>query len=541
MILGGLIILLMLAVIGVNIYLKTAINNRLSNTVNKASHGLYTLEYSGIRVNILTGTLIIRDVKLIPDTTLLSRLRQQHTAPKLVVGANTSRLAFRNVHWLAFLNSHQLHIGKLVMEQPHFSVIHLRHDSSIASAGISDVSNQLKDLRIGTLSLEDAIVQYHAIDTGQRSTHNAVEHLDLDLSKIHFANIGTRNAELTAEDYRIRVKEYKRITDDSLYVIGIKGLDFSSKKKNGRLDSFYTEPRYDEKEFARKFDHQETRYQVQLKDITFDGVELTSLSDNVQLIVKKLDIGSGAANMFMDRSLPPRKADDGEIVISKKVAKLFVPFALEQITFNNFGISYREYNPASGKTAHLSLEDVTIKGSNLTNLPAFINRNKQFKAGITGRFLNAEVKADFDFDLTNSQGSFTGRIKANQIAADRLNPILSAIAKIEARKGILKQLEASVSGNENEATANVNLLYEGLKVNILQKEGDTLKKKGIKTMFANLFVMDDNPKDGVLRTATSVRRQRAPGKSFFNMFWSAIAAGIQDIVTDKKGFGTGPG
>ena len=149
------------------------------------------------------------------------------------------------------------------------------------------------------------------------------------------------------------------------------------------------------------------------------------------------------------------------------------------------------------------------------------------------------MNARFEFVLANPQGRFTSWIKASQLDANRLNPILSSTAKIEARRGTLRQLEAVVRGNANHATATVNLQYDGLKIDILKLEGDSLTKKRLPSIFANILIEDDNPKDGILRTAKGITIRRGIGRSFFNMLWASIAGGIQQIIAKKKGLKLG--
>jgi hypothetical protein len=157
------------------------------------------------------------------------------------------------------------------------------------------------------------------------------------------------------------------------------------------------------------------------------------------------------------------------------------------------------------------------------------------KVALNCSFLKSAVNARFEFDLSRPDGSFTSWVRANQIEAYQLNPILAPVAKIEARKGMLRQLEAIVHGNENHATANVSLKYDGLKIDMLEVAGDSLIKKGLRSVFANILILDDNPKDGVLRTANGVFIRRGFGRSFFNMIWLSVSTGVQQIIAKKKG------
>lgn len=536
----GVCVLLTVGTIGINIYLKTTVNNRLRAIVSESSHGLYKLDYSDISLNALTGSLTIRDVRLTPDTTVLNKLLQQHTAPRFVYQGTVNRLALSNVRWMAYINSKKLNVGGLKLAQPQFNITQYlqKNDTARDIASLeTTLSKQVRDLRVANFTVEDAMINYEVKDTVDIDrTVNIIEDLDIELEDLRLKKSKEGFAELKVDDHHIALKEFKHRTADSLYWIGIKGLDYNSKNKKAVLALFYSQPGFDEKEFARKHANQSTRYQIELKNLSAEEINFASILLKGEAIMKKVNIESGSANMFMDRSLPPRTQDDGAVVVSKKIKNLMLPFAIGQLTIGKLAVNYTEFNPITGQSAHIPFKDLSITASNITNMPELINRNAKLTLDATGQFMNAQVKANFAFDLGSNDGNFTSTVTANQIPAKELSPILTAIAKIETRKGTLEKLEASVTGNEQQAMANVTLRYRGLKIGMLKKAGDTLKRRGLPTMLANLFVVDDNPKDGVLRSAHSMRLVRRPGRSFFNMLWGVIALGIKDIITDKKGY-----
>ena len=278
---------------------------------------------------------------------------------------------------------------------------------------------------------------------------------------------------------------------------------------------------------------------MKLENVVANGFDMSLLTEHGRAIVPEVHIGKGTIDIYMDRSLPRPSADQANVAISQKILNLGFPFMLQLLKLNNIQLNYREFEPVSGRTAVIALENISGQGTNITTLPEYINRNALMKMTLNGQFLKAEVNAKFEFDLSKTDGTFTTWLKASQIDADKLNPILMPVARIEARKGVLRQLEATVHGTADVASADVNLTYEGLKINLLKIEGDSMVKKGLPSMFANLFILDDNPKDGILRTANGIMLKRRFGRSFFNMLWNSISTGIQQIIAKKKGLKIG--
>ena len=530
------ILLFVVAIVGANMYLSHLVNGRLRQMVAKASHGLYKLDYSKVSINVLTGSFVLNEVSLEPDTNAVEQLRHLPTGPRFLVGGKTKKLSLKNVNWLSYLNNKKLGIGKILLKGPQLNVIQYHRDSANQSVDVNDfLSKQVKDLRIGLFSMDDAVIMYQIADTiAQARTVNRVEHLSIGFSKIHL----DENKKLLADDYNIKVKEFRHRTADSMYWIGISGFDYNSKKKQLKLASFYVQPVYPEEEISKKLTEQETVYKMHLENILAEGFDMSVLLEQGRAIVPEMQVGKGAIDIYMDRALPRPHADQVNVAISQKLLHLGTPFAIQLLKLDNILLKYRE-RQVTDRVAELVIENVKGQGANFTNIQENIRKNPLMKVSLTGSFLNSGVNARFEFDLANPEGRFTSWIKASQLDANRLNPILSSTAKIEARRGTLRQLEAVVRGNANHATATVNLQYDGLKIDILKLEGDSLTKKRLPSIFANILIEDDNPKDGILRTAKGITIRRGIGRSFFNMLWASIAGGIQQIIAKKKGLKLG--
>lgn len=540
MTLGVILFLALAGTIGLNIYLNNLVNKRLCVMVHESSDGLYRLDYGSVSMNPFSGNVTVNNAQLTPDTAVFARLRQQKQAPRFLIAGKTEKLTLRNVRWLAFLNRKELKIGELLIDRPEFNLVQyrsLQKDTAEKSSNAIDfISRKVKDLQLGQFSIRDAIIHYQVADTvAKERTINTIEHLDLGFTHVHFAEDTSAGKYLAAEDYYIRLNEYRHRTSDSLYWLTLHGLEYNSKQRIAKLDSFFSHPRDGEGAFSKKVGFQETRYECRLADLKAEGLDLASLVEGRELNIKSIRIGSGAADFYMNRGYPPPREETEHVVISQRILSLGIPLRIDSLVVQKLAVSYKEYNPASEKSAVIRFESVTGAAYNITNVPSVIASNPRMKVSVHGQFMGAVIRAAMNFALDRTDGSFTASLEANKVPAEKLNSILTSTMLIEAREGILNKLEATVTGTANKAIADVKLLYEDLKINLLENKGNGLEKKGLKSMFANILIFDDNPKDGKLRTANGIQKTRRHAKSFFNLTWSAVAAGIIEIIFKEKG------
>jgi hypothetical protein len=535
----GVALVLVLGSIGVSIYLNRLVNTRLKEMVYESSDSLYQLRYDRISLNALTGNLTIYNPQLIPDTLVYARLQQQHRAPRFLVGGKTDRLSIKNVRWLRFLNNRKLSVGSLLVDHPQMTLTQyrLKKDSLDHSANaFNSLSRQVKDLQLGEFAIRNAVIQYQVRDSALRQRAiNTVNGLDVGFSNVHFAG-KPDDRHLAAANYHIRLKEYRHRTLDSMYWIGMENFTYQSEKARAALGRFYVEPRLSEVEFSRKSGRQASRYEIQLNDITGEGVDVTAFVENSEARIDDLRIGRGFVHIFLDRTLPPGELKK-KVVLSQKIREFGLPIYIQSLRANGLDVAYKEVNPLTARAATLSFNKIVLTGSNLTNIPADIQRERGLKLDATASFMNtAPVHARFEFDLGSEEGNFSAQAELKSMSVEKLNPLLLSMASVETRNGFIRQLRFHVNGNEHRAAANVNLLYEDLKINLMEDEGKGFEKKTIKSMFANILIKDDNPKDGNLRKAEQIKVARNPRKSFFNLIWAPVAIGIQEIITAKKGF-----
>ena len=103
-------------------------------------------------------------------------------------------------------------------------------------------------------------------------------------------------------------------------------------------------------------------------------------------------------------------------------------------------------------------------------------------------------------------------------------------------KGQINDVVFNMTGNDNQAQGKLTMLYSNLKIESFKQDekGDTLKSKKLENIFSNALIKDNNPANGVTRSADFMYK-RDLNKSFFNLLWKSIFDGVQKTVMSKGG------
>ena len=100
-------------------------------------------------------------------------------------------------------------------------------------------------------------------------------------------------------------------------------------------------------------------------------------------------------------------------------------------------------------------------------------------------------------------------------------------------KGTLQKLSADMKGDELGASGEVLVLYNDLKLSLLEKDkGKTnLDKKNVTSLFANLFVLKkENPKNGKAPRTEQGSFKRDPTGGFVMLVWKTILVGVLKTI-----------
>ena len=214
--------------------------------------------------------------------------------------------------------------------------------------------------------------------------------------------------------------------------------------------------------------------------------------------------------------------------------KLPIKINIGRLKVNNLDLAYEEYNPISKQSGTINMDNVNMDIANVSNLkerapkPVTVNGTAMFMGKIP-------IKADFIFSRANyKSGAFTARITSDKdFDGSLVNSFAMPLGLVKIDKGELQKIEASLKGDHLQASGDVTLAYNDLKLLLLEKDKGEKKldKKGVTTLFANLFVLKkDNPKKGEELQKEQAEFKRIPEGGFFMLVWKTILTGVLKTV-----------
>jgi hypothetical protein len=88
---------LILGIIGavyLNYYWKPILTQRIKESIEKSTNGLYRIEFQNIRLNFITGRLNVSDIRFMPDTLVYEKMKLDSIAPRHLYEVEIDELIF---------------------------------------------------------------------------------------------------------------------------------------------------------------------------------------------------------------------------------------------------------------------------------------------------------------------------------------------------------------------------------------------------------------------------------------------------------------
>ncbi|NII84473.1 hypothetical protein [Pedobacter sp. SG908] len=520
---------------------KPILTEKIKASVYNGSHHLYRIDFKSINLNVITGSLALRDVTLTPDTAVFDSLKKKQLAPAHTFELKLKKLQISRVGILTAYFRKRIDVNEIILQKPSinmiFNKVSRKPDSIKDEKSLYEqISKTFKSVHIKSIKIVDADFDY-INKTAAKKVKKSIKHLDININDFLLDSLSGNDPTrfYYTKDASFQIAGYKSVTKDKMYAMKIDTISGSTASKKITAKGFKLTPLYDELTFARKYKIQKDRYNLSFDQIEFNGVDFMGLNTDQKLHAKSLRIGPANVEVFMSRESPPPPGfDKGQNYPHIALKRLNMPTLIDTVKLRNINVKYAEFNPASKKIGSVDFKALTGNILNVTNDSLQLSKKNHALADLNTLLMGTgKLNVKIDFNLTDNNGAFTYSGNLGKFDLKNLNPLSKALGLIEIESGEVQHIDFSANGNLRSASGKMNMLYTSLKIKLLSDniDGEGTKKKGFLSFLANtILVKDENPQKGEAPRTASMTNTRINSASFFNLMWKTVFVGIKDIV-----------
>jgi len=519
---------------------KPILSQKLKEGVYNRSFHLYKLDFKDISINVLTGSIALHEVSLIPDTSVHNQLKMLRVAPANLFQVTLRKLELNRVALLTAYFKREILIKSIILDNPSINMFHYKV-KKLPEGIVEDktlyqlISNRVKAIDVKAIKIIDADFDYINGDNDKKI--HSVKHLSINVNDFLVDSISQFDTTryYYAKDIGFELTGYKFISKDKMYTMKVDTIKGAARSKSINVKGFQMVPMYPDLVFSRKYTYGKDRYDLKFNAISLEGVDFGLLNSEEKLHASALKIGPAKVNIFVNRELPaPPNFDKVRNFPHVALKRLSIPAIVDTVKLNNIDVAYTEYNPISQKRGTVYFQNLTGSIRNVTNDTVQLAKNNHAVANLTALVMKtSRINVQIDFNLTDKDAAFSYNGNVAPMNLQVLNPMAKNMGLVEIESGQMQKTDFNIRANAKGSSGTVHFYYTDLKIKLLKEgeEGMAPKKKGLLSFLANnLLIKDANPTKGETARTANVVFQRTPAASFFNLMWKSIFIGMREAV-----------
>jgi len=531
-----------------NVKSRPILTDRIKTLLYKSTDSLYTITFTKVSTNIITGNATLQNVKITPDTNRFKRLIALKRAPNNLYTVSLKKLVVKRFHPLTLYREQKLQLEEIIFDKPEVTMVNQQFAFNEGRAPrpikspYAIISKNLKEFSIKTIRFKDVSFKY----INKNRTNSApfsIDDLNITLTDLLIDSTSADDPSrfYLLKDIVINLNNYVYRTPDKMYDIKLDKLDFRATTGKLRINSFAMVPLYDEMTFGKVAGYARERFNISMSDIMLNGIDLPLYISKQELWAKEMGISNGFISVFNQNGLPGKPRENKIGKFPHQLLQLVnAPILVQKIQLKDVNVNYAVYNSESNQKGQISFQHTSGIIKNATNLEKIKAINPTMEVNLnTYLFGQGKLDVNFKFNLTAKDGAFSYNGVLHNFNARVLNQITKPLGLVRINRGNIDKLKFDFKANDLGAKGTVAFSYYDLSVALMKNdpEKDHLVTRGFLSFLANaLIIKSENPgADGKL-IPEEVDYSRPVNTSFFNMIWRSLFTGIKYSIgiTEEK-------
>ncbi len=390
------------------------------------------------------------------------------------------------------------------------------------------ISPYVNEIKVGQLTLDDVGLDLNWLDKQLMSR-------EFDIM-FHEINIGEKQNPkdlLHSKEFEVLTTNLK--TKDKLYEFSADSLTYNSRKHNILLKNINVTPLLGREKFQRLKGVQTDYLKAKTKYIEIKGIDENSWIKNNVIDAGSAVIGRTDIEIFRDKRYPFDQ-DQRPPWPQDLLRNIKQPFVFETLELAPSSITYSELMDISDEPGTINFRDMAFKTGKISNMPQVINNEKHLNIDASAIiFGQAEIKAQFDFDLSSPNYAHTATMHMGPMPFAAINPVLEKSVPISIESGQINYIDLNLSLDGQHATGELYFVYDGLKINVMELNDDGAKKSKLASFWANKMLLNTkNPKGDKLEPV-QIDYPRDTKRSIINYWWKSMFVGAKETLGIENG------
>jgi len=461
------------------------------NHIEKSSGGLYIINYDTVDLDFFQGLFYVKNLSIQLDKTILAKFKTASSQKRTLVETTLPELKLEGISIFSLIFSQSIKMNKLSLKKGKLALFKLvAPGQTVLIFQAPEISLQFSQLMI---------YPYISFAAGESN-----------------------------------LKEPGFFTVDGFYKLKAKTLNLSKSRHSSfiSLDSLELIPGYKKYQFSRKKGHQCDRFELKIDNITSRAVDFNDFFKNHRFYSRLLTLENPYLEVFRDKNIPKKPNRPPKKFPQQLFREMKFKVKIDCIRISNGYIDFIEHAKDQKKAGKIFVNEIQANIENVTNYPGTPEEKPCIGLNASAKIMGkGSLKASLTIPINDKKNAFNFSGILDRMDMRVFNSILVYNSQVKIRSGIIDRAEVSARCDDRQAKGEMKLFYRNLKISLLKvKEGGIYKKMGFKSLMANIFIRQNNPKAGKPLKIGEVLYIREQPMSIFAFIWKSILSGFKSSV-----------
>ena len=524
---------------------KPLVAQKLKETVNEATHGLYSLRYEDLDLNVTFGNATIRNAELIPDSVIYRQMVDARKAPNTRYHIKVASLQVQQFNIWDVIKNRTLYIKKITFDSPEIHMMSERHayndtaqtnDSGTLYDNVKDVFSAIN---VRDIDLENVHFTFSRIQEG-RSSNIVLDSVGVSVHDVLLDEASIRDTSrlFYTKRVEIAIPEFEYETSDGFYQAKFDRLVLNTEDQNVLLTNVEYAPKMGKTAYFRARKENKTMVQMKFDTLRFQQMDFKELIDNQQTVAQSVQIKDGSVSLYNDKRYPTKAVSKIGRSPHQQLMKLKQLIRIDTVFVDDVDVLYGEHSAKFNKEGSITFENTKGILTHLTNDSTVLKENPMMKANLQTQIMGAGLlQIDLGFDMLSENGHHTYKGTLGRMQAAAYNRILRPLLQVEIGSGNIRRVRFDMQGTDRRNWGEFRFDYDHLKLNVLLQPGKKMNRaeKGLLSfMVNNVLINDSNPDANEIYHIGQVNYHRVAEHTFFKTLWQSLLDGIKQCAGISK-------
>ncbi|MCD4731066.1 MAG: hypothetical protein K8R74_10720, partial [Bacteroidales bacterium] len=381
-------LLLILAIFfGTNSYVESIVKNKLDTQLNENQSSLYHISYEDLDLNILTGSVSIKKIAIIPTDSAIQLVDSGFM--RNVAWTHVERFKIKRLKIFDFIADKNLDISKVIVENTRIEYL-INQDVEKPEKKEKEPTDKLFPNVLNRVSIDD----FEFINATLLLAN--FEHTDEYLFEIDSLTIIVKDVymdsntlanpiPLNFSDIDINTKLFA-LKSMKYYSISTSGIGLNVNDNTLTLNQFKLIPKYSRDEYNQQIQYNNDLFSIETEKVVLRGLSLSEIEQSESINLNSVIVYKPVIEIYRDKRLPDAPFKKKKL-IAGMIKSIPLNINVDTLKVENGKLTYEEMLDLTDKPGKVFFDPLFLTAYNVTNDSSIIAQNAHLQIDLKGKIM----------------------------------------------------------------------------------------------------------------------------------------------------------